>query len=228
MASSLVVLSGVGLYVYLTPYKGEIERENARQKELRKDTFGQIRELQKELQKIDPAYQPDDGTCQWKAAGNDFGQYTIMQVHELQKEMPKVNPYYRSTQGTPQDDDGKSKSNDDVLHELQRALRKMKPEYEPGWSARMMSYRLTEELCAVSHAIIKSKRPPVKSATKALINPDVNSDDAVESLAAKLKNPELRPHFRRRWEYGFEPYQKDDIREMVDEHMGKGRESLRN
>lgn len=224
----VLVAAGFGLWLYLTEpteWKGEydkreMEREKARQKYLRKDTYSQIRELQKELQKIDPAYQPGDGACQWRAAGIDFGQYASQQLHELQEEMRKINPHYRSTQGAPRDDGGKSKSNDDLLHELQRALRKMKPEYKPGWPARIMSHRLNEELCAVSHAVIKFKRPPVKSATKAFINPDLHSKDAVESLAAKLKDPELRPHFRHGWNYGsMQPYEKDDIREMVDEHM---------
>ncbi|KAL8897104.1 MAG: hypothetical protein Q9207_007378 [Kuettlingeria erythrocarpa] len=201
--------------------KREMKRENARQKELRKDTYNRIREIQKELQKIDPAYQPDDGACQWRAAGDNFGQYTSNQLHELQKEMRKINPSYGSDQGASRDDHGKSRSNDDLLHELQRALRKMKPEYKPGWPASILSLELTDELCDVSHALIALKCQPVKSGTEVLTNPDVNSEDAVESLAAKLKNPELRPHFRSGWDSCFiESYQKDDIREMVDEHMG--------
>lgn len=199
----------------------EIERENARKKRLRRDTYNQIRELQKEFQEIDPDYQPDDGALQWREAGKDFAKHISNQLHELQKEMRRIDPDYRSCQGSPQDEDAKSESDSDALHKLQRALRKMNPDYQPGWGVFDTVMSLNKELCDVSHAVIKSRRPPVKSMMKPPIKPDINSEDAVESLAARFQDPELRQHYRSGWDfYGMQSYQKDDIREMVDDHMG--------
>lgn len=199
----------------------EIERENKRKKQLRKDTYNQIREIQKELQKINPDYQPDDGALQWREAGKNFAKHISNQLYGLQKEMRRINPDYRSQQAAPQDKDAESKSDNEVLHELQRALRKLNPDYEPGCGAIRTLFTLEEELRAISHAVIVSRRPPVKSTMKPLIKPDINSEDAVESLAAKFKDPELRQHYRSGWDYGFmRQYQKDDVREMVDDHMG--------
>ncbi|KAL8762666.1 MAG: hypothetical protein Q9184_001373 [Pyrenodesmia sp. 2 TL-2023] len=201
--------------------KREMKRENARQKGLRKDTYNHIREIQKELQKINPGYRPDDGAFQWREAEKDFAKYTTIQLHELQREMRRINPNYRSSQGAPQDKDAKSKPEKDIIHGLQRALRKVDPDYEPGWGAYHAARKCREELCAISHAVLGSRSPPVKAITGPPRKPDINSKDAVESLAAKFKDPELRQHYRAGWDHFMtESYHKDDIREMVDDHMG--------
>ncbi|KAL8928794.1 MAG: hypothetical protein Q9208_001572 [Pyrenodesmia sp. 3 TL-2023] len=207
-------------YFWWDAYARTKENHRKTTKQLRKDTYNNIRELQKELQKINPSYQPGDGALQWREARRDFAEYTTVQLQELEKEMRKVNPEYKSSQKAPRDEDAKGKSGEDALHELQRAFRKMNPDYEPGQGARLMWVVLQQELCAISRAVMKSSRPPVKCRTEPPIKPDINSEDAVESLAAKLQDPELRQHYRSAWDYyGTQWYKKDEIREMVDDHM---------